>query len=111
MRSTLSAVCTFVRNGPRAASAIVRASSKNRSTLKTSGSGAHCFVFLLISSAVPVPQFGWHPHFIVPQSAPVPEIKSVTSDTAPAADSGNQSRSGSVAPVWVLTSSAKCDSV
>ena len=35
-----------------------RASSKKRSTLNTSASGAHSFVRLLTSSAVPVPQLG-----------------------------------------------------
>ena len=65
-------------------------------------SGAHAFVFLLTMNAVPMPQFGWQPHFIVPQSAPGPCIRSVTSENAPDADSGNQSRSGSVTPVCVL---------
>ena len=41
-----------------AESAIWRASSKKRSTLNTSASGAHSLVRLLTSSAVPVPQLG-----------------------------------------------------
>ena len=51
-----------------AASVIARASEKKRSMLKTSAIGAHSFVFLLTSSAVPVPQLGWQPHFRLPHS-------------------------------------------
>ena len=64
--------------------------------------GAHAFVFLLTMNAVPMPQLGWHPHFNDPQSALDPCIRSVTSENALDADSGNQSRSGSVTPVCCL---------
>ena len=52
-----------------------------------------------------MPQSGWQPHFSVPQSAPGPWSRSVTSDKAPDAESGNQSRSGSVTPVCGFRSS------
>ena len=88
-----------------------RASARNCSTLTTLASGAHCLVFLLTMNAVPMPQSGWQPHLSVPHSAPGPCNRSVTSEMALDADSGNQSRSGSVTPVCVLTSWARCDSV
>ena len=62
-------------------------------------------------NAVPIPQSGWQPHFRVPQSAPGPFSRSVTSESVAEADNGNQSRSGSVTPVWRFTSAARCDSV
>ena len=65
----------------------------------------------LTISAVPTPQFGWQPHFIVPRSAPGPWIRSVASEKADAAESGNQSRNGSSTPVCCFTSCARCDSV
>ena len=71
--------------------------------------GAHSLVFLLTMKPMPTPQSGWQPHFSVPQSAPGPWSRSVTSDIALEADSGNQSRSGSVTPVWRFMSSARCD--
>ena len=82
-----------------------------RSTSMNSVTGFHFLVFLLTMNAVPMPQFGWQPHFIVPQSASAPLSRSVTSTSGPIAESGNQSRSGSVAPVWPFTSWARCDSV
>ena len=75
------------------------------------GTGAHSFVRLLTMNAVPTPQSGWQPHFSVPQSAPGPFIRSVTSENALDAESGNQSRSGSVTPVCRFMSSARCDRV
>ena len=58
-----------------------------------------------------MPQLGWHPHFIEPQSARSPISWSTRSENGPSADSGNQSRIGSVMPVCAFTSCARCDSV
>jgi hypothetical protein len=92
-------------------SAITVASLMKRSMSMNSAIGFHFFVFLLTMKPAPMPQFGWQPHFIVPQSAPGPFSRSVTSASGPIAESGNQSRSGSVAPVCACTSCARCDSV
>ena len=81
------------------------------SMFRNAESGAHCFVFLLTMKPMPTPQSGWQPQFKEPQSAPGPCSRSVTCDITLDADSGNQSRSGSVAPVCVRMSSARCDSV
>ncbi len=87
------------------------ASAMKRSTSRNSVTGIHFLVFLLTKNAVPMPQFGWQPHFIVPQSASAPLSRSVTSTNGPIAESGNQSRSGSVTPVWPFTSWARWVSV
>ena len=82
-----------------------------RSTFTKLASGAHCLVFLLTMNAVPMPQSGWQPHFSEPQSADGPSIRSVTSDMTLDAESGYQSRNGSVTPVCCFRSSARCESV
>ena len=88
------------------------ASCSTRSTLTNAESGAHSLVFLLTMKPMPMPQSGWQPHFSEPQSAPGPlhQVGDVATSTLDA-DSGNQSRSGSVTPVWRFRSSARCDSV
>ena len=59
-----------------------------------------------------MPQFGWQPHFSdAPVGAgPVEQVGDVR-EGALDAESGNQSRSGSVTPVCAFTSCARCDSV
>ena len=76
-----------------------------------SETGANSLVFLLTMKPMPTPQSGWQPQLSEPQSAPGPFSRSVTRDIELEADSGNQSRSGSVTPVWRFMSSARCESV
>src|SRR5271166_4196911 len=72
-------------------------------TFRNSGTGAHSLVSLLIISAVPTPQFGWHPQLTMPHCASGPLTKSAKSANAPNIEMGNQSRVGSVMPVCFFT--------
>ena len=58
-----------------------------------------------------MPQFGWQPQEIWPQSRSGPWTRSAKSEKVLMKLMGNQSRVGSPMPVWFLTSWARCDRV
>src|ERR1700722_69464 len=96
---------------PRAASVIAVTSFVSCVAFKNRGTGAHSFVSLLIISAVPTPQFGWHPHESEPQVDSRPFTMSAKPANVLMNEIGNQSRGGSTLPTWSLTSCARCESV
>ena len=73
--------------------------------------GTASFVSLSIITAIPMPQFGWHPHVRLPHSALGPWTRSAQSVNVPMNEIGNQSRTGSPMFIWFFTSCARCDSV
>src|ERR1700685_2206070 len=95
---------------PRAASVIAATSFVNCCASRKRGTGAHSLVFLLIITAVPTPQFGWHPQESEPHCASGPWDKCEKTANNLNRHSGNQSRVGSSWPTCSLTSFARCDS-
>src|SRR5271156_2795265 len=96
---------------PRAASVIAVTSLVSDGALRNRGTGAHSFVSLLIISAVPTPQFGWHPQESEPHCESGPCERSENPANVAMYEIGNQSRVGSTLPTCALTSCARCDSV
>src|ERR1019366_2939136 len=96
---------------PRAASVTFLMSSTSCGTFRNFGTGAHSFVSLLINTPVPTPQLGWQPQLTVPHCASGPWLRSANAENVLISEIGNQSRVGSIFPIWLLTSWARCDSV
>src|ERR1700682_4184654 len=86
-------------------------SSTSCGTFRNEGTGAHSFVSLLINTPVPTPQFGWQPQLTEPHVASGPWERSANAENVLMSEIGNQSRVGSIFPIWLLTSLARCDSV
>src|ERR1700722_8478545 len=95
----------------RAASVTFLMSSTSCGTIRKEGTGAHSLVSLLINTPVPTPQLGWQPQLTDPQVASGPCDRSANAEKVLMSEIGNQSRVGSIFPIWLLTSLAKCDSV
>src|SRR6201987_2265036 len=96
---------------PRAASVIAVTSFVNCSASRKRGTGAHSLVSLLIISAVPTPQFGWHPQDSEPHCDSLPFTMSANPAKVLMNEIGNQSRGGSTLPTCALTSFARGESV
>src|SRR6202171_540449 len=88
----------------RAESVIALMSWSMRSTSSIAGTGMDSFDFESTRSIVPMPQFGWQPHFNEPHSASSPPSRSFRSENGPDADRGYQSRIGSPIPACVFAS-------
>src|SRR5258707_4291115 len=95
----------------RAASVTLLMSSMSCGTIRNEGTGAYSLVSLLINTPVPTPQFGWQPQLTEPHCASGPWERSANAENVLMSEIGNQSRVGSIFPIWLLTSLAKCDSV
>src|ERR1700733_3349389 len=96
---------------PRAASVMEFTSFTSCGVLRKRGTGAHSLVSLLIMSAVPTPQFGWHPQESEPHCESGPGLRSEKPANVAMEEMGNQSRVGSTLPTWLLTSFARCERV
>src|SRR5579864_2657801 len=96
---------------PRAASVTFLMSSTSCGTIRKEGTGAHSLVSLLINTPVPTPQLGWQPQLTEPHVASGPWERSANAENVLISEMGNQSRVGSIFPIWLLTSLARCDSV
>src|SRR4030081_521554 len=84
-------------------------SSTSCGTFRNEGTGAHSLVSLLINTPVPTPQFGWQPQLTVPHCASGPWERSANAENVLISEIGNQSRVGSIFPIWLLSLLAKCD--
>src|ERR1700689_5674550 len=96
---------------PRFASVIAATSLVSCCASRKRGTGAHSLVSLLIISAVPTPQLGWHPQESEPHCESGPCTRSENPANVLMNEIGNQSRVGSTFPTCALTSCAKCESV
>src|ERR1700732_2600071 len=105
------AIMKFEKPWPRAASVIAVTSLVRLGASRKRGTGAHSFVSLLIMSAVPTPQFGWHPQESEPHCESGPCERSEKPANVAIYEMGNQSRVGSTWPTCSLTSFARCESV
>src|ERR1700723_150405 len=105
------AIMKFEKPLPRAASVMAVTSLVKLGASRKRGTGAHSLVSLLIISAVPTPQFGWHPQESDPHCESGPCARSEKPAKVLMNEIGNQSRVGSTLPTCALTSFAKCESV